>query len=259
MDIARYLDAIAREAGLLARAAAAAGPDAQVPTCPEWCVRDLVRHQGEVHRWAAAVVEGRSPDNIDAQDVVGPWPEDTDLVEWFEDGSRRLLDVLGTAPPDLECFTFLPAPSPLLFWARRQTHETGIHRVDAQRAAGDVTPFPIDQAVDGIEEILYGFAGRPTSRLRSEQVRTLALRATDAGDPSDAVGAADAGRAWHVTIEADRASVVPGGGPADCSVEAPASTLFQFLWNRLDAREVTVQGDGEVIELWRRTMRIRWS
>ena len=27
-----------------------------VPTCPDWTVRQLVEHVGEVHRWAAAIV-----------------------------------------------------------------------------------------------------------------------------------------------------------------------------------------------------------
>lgn len=35
----------------------------------------------------------------------------------------------------VDCWTFLDAPSPLAFWARRQAHETAIHRADAQLAA----------------------------------------------------------------------------------------------------------------------------
>ena len=34
----------------------------------------------------------------------------------------------------MRCFAFLPAPSPLAFWARRQAHETGIHRADVESA-----------------------------------------------------------------------------------------------------------------------------
>ena len=43
---------------------------------------------------------------------------------------------LRSAPADLDCFTFLPAESARHFWARRQAHETAIHRVDAENAAG---------------------------------------------------------------------------------------------------------------------------
>jgi len=42
---------------------------------------------------------------------------------------------LASAPPDLDCLTFLAAPSPLAMWARRQAHETAIHRVDAESPA----------------------------------------------------------------------------------------------------------------------------
>ena len=55
-------------------------------------------------------------------------------------------DTLRTADPAVRCWTFLPAPSPLAFWARRQAHETAIHRADAQLAAGPVTPFAADFA-----------------------------------------------------------------------------------------------------------------
>ena len=45
----------------------AAGPDAPVPTCPGWTVRDLLAHQGMVHRWATAVVRA---DPADVDDVA---------------------------------------------------------------------------------------------------------------------------------------------------------------------------------------------
>ena len=43
----------------------AAGADAPVPTCPGWTVRDLLAHQGMVHRWATAVVRGDDPAGVD--------------------------------------------------------------------------------------------------------------------------------------------------------------------------------------------------
>jgi hypothetical protein len=54
VDVAEHIAHLQRDGVLLADAAARAGMDARVPTCPEWVVRDLVRHQGDVHRWAAA-------------------------------------------------------------------------------------------------------------------------------------------------------------------------------------------------------------
>ena len=58
----------------------------------------------------------------------------------------------GVAAP-----TFLPAPSPLAMWARRQAHETSIHRCYAESATGATTGFDPTFAADGIDELLYGF------------------------------------------------------------------------------------------------------
>ena len=53
MEIATHIDALRTQGELMALAAGAgAGPDDPVPSCPEWTVRDLVRHLGGVHRWA---------------------------------------------------------------------------------------------------------------------------------------------------------------------------------------------------------------
>ena len=55
-------------------------------------------------------------------------------------------------------------------WARRQAHETAIHRYDAESASGDVNGFDLDFAVDGIDEILVGFA--PLAPADLAKVRT---------------------------------------------------------------------------------------
>src|SRR5690349_8120845 len=138
VEISQHLDAL-RDAGTrLSAAAAQAGPDAAVPSCPEWVVRDLVRHQGGIHRWAASIVGTPRTEawNVDLDEVVGTWPDDTELIRWFEDGLDQLVKVLSQAPADLACWTFLRAPSPLAMWARRQAHETSMHRVDAELASG---------------------------------------------------------------------------------------------------------------------------
>src|SRR5262245_42189336 len=177
MEVDGLIETIRDQGDLLANAAEKAGASTAVPMCPGWCVRDLVRHQGEVHRWAAAIVH----DRLSSPDVPPPaWPDDDRLVPWFREGCAALVDVLEHADPAVDCFTFLPAPSPRSFWARRQAHETGIHRVDAESAVGSITPFAPEVAVDGIDELLFGFAMRSRSRLRSPSPRSLVLRTGDA-------------------------------------------------------------------------------
>ena len=49
MEIAEHIAVIEREGQLFANAAEQAGLDAEVPSCPGWDVRDLVRHLGMIH------------------------------------------------------------------------------------------------------------------------------------------------------------------------------------------------------------------
>ncbi|GAB3663632.1 maleylpyruvate isomerase family mycothiol-dependent enzyme [Streptomyces sparsus] len=242
METADFLTVLSQEGGSLIVAAERAGLDAEVPTCPDWRVRDLVRHQGAVHRWAAAVVAERRTARTAVE--AAPVPDD-ELVHWFRDGHDRLLRTLEEAPEDVECWTFLPdARSARHFWARRQTHETTVHRIDAELAEGQaLSPLRSEVAADGIDELLTGFHARERSRVRSDRPRSLRITATDTAEP----------HSWTVRIS-DRHPVARRGdeGPADCELSGPAETLFLTLWNRMPYQGgLTVEGDGAVVDLWR--------
>ncbi|MEU6846764.1 maleylpyruvate isomerase family mycothiol-dependent enzyme [Streptomyces sp. NPDC046716] len=242
MEIAEHIHVVDTEGRLLAAAAEKAGVDAEVATCPGWRIRDLVRHQGQVHRWATGFLAEGHLTRHPLPDV----PPDLDgdaLLAWYREGHGRLVDTLTGAPLDLECFAFLPAPSPLAFWARRQAHETAVHRVDAEsaldRPSRDASePVTEEFAVDGIDELLSGFHARDRSRMRSDTPRLLRVRATDA----------DA--AWTVRITQDPPAAERGAaGDAECEVSGPAARLYLALWNRLPFPEVT--GDASLAALWR--------
>ncbi|OIJ68542.1 maleylpyruvate isomerase family mycothiol-dependent enzyme [Streptomyces mangrovisoli] len=256
-ELTRVLD---REGALLAAAAERAGTDAPVPTCPDWRVRDLLRHTGMVHRWAAAhVAEGHTSPRPDGglPDLDG-----AELLAWFRDGHRSLVDTLRSAAPDVACWSFLPAPSPLAFWARRQAHETTVHRVDAESARGGAPTEITDAfAVDGIDELLRGFHARSRSRVRADRPRLLRVRATGAGaDGGDAV--------WAVRLSseppaAEREDTADGPlgdsslGDGDCEVAGTAAELYLALWNRRPFPAVT--GDPAAARLWRERSGINWS
>jgi uncharacterized protein (TIGR03083 family) len=252
VEIAEHIDAIGSAGLRLAEAAQQAGPDATVPSCPDWVVRDLVRHQGGVHRWATGIVAGprTEPWRVDLDEVVGTWPGDGELIGWFGDGVGQLVATLSRAEPDLVCWTFLDAPSPLAMWARRQAHETSVHRVDAELAAGlPVAPFPAPFAADGIAELLTCFITRPGGRLRSDQARTLRIRCTDtAGD-------------WLVRIDPDgvRTSAGSGGARSDCVVTGAADDLYLALWNRRPTSSLGADGDQSVLDLFLDRVHVRWS
>ena len=55
MEVAAHIDALRAQGELMAAAVDASDPGAPVPSCPEWAVRDLVRHMGGVHRWATGI------------------------------------------------------------------------------------------------------------------------------------------------------------------------------------------------------------
>ncbi|MEU1071441.1 MULTISPECIES: maleylpyruvate isomerase family mycothiol-dependent enzyme [unclassified Streptomyces] len=249
MDTPDFIDTLDREGRLLALAAGAAGTGAPVPTCPDWQVRDLLRHTGTVHRWATAyITEGHTDFHPSGAE---PDLDGRELLDWFTEGHRSLVDALSAAPKDLECWQFMPAPSPLAFWARRQAHETAVHRADAESArGGDLTTPEPEFAVDGIDELLLAFHGRERSQVRTSTPRTLRIRASDA----------DADAVWTVHLSDGVPRTVRGAeGPADCELSGSAYDLYLTLWNRLPLSAVTVTGDASLAGLWREKSAITWG
>ena len=241
MQVAEYLAQLEDDGVRLADVAVAL--DAEVPPCPRWTVRDLVTHIGGVHRWAASIVRDRLDHDPAPRDEDLATPGSRDPVEWFRDGHAELLATLRKADPDLRCYAFLPAPSPLTFWARRQAHETAIHRADAESAFGAITPFPASFAADGIDEMINGFGGRRRSFRYVNSPRTLAV------SPADAEG-------WTITLAPDGVRSTRGVAAAHATISGSASELYLWLWNR--PATVVVAGDPDVPALWR-NVRVRWS
>ncbi|MFJ9416774.1 maleylpyruvate isomerase family mycothiol-dependent enzyme [Streptomyces sp. NPDC101227] len=252
MEITEFVETLRLDGGLLADAAEQAGPDAPIPSCPEWRIRDLVTHVGRVHRWAAEFVT-QPVDHRTGGPAEAPDMADDELVPWLRDGHHRLVVALHTAPQDLETWAFLPAPSPLAFWARRQAHETSVHRVDAQQAAGSaLTPLPSAFAADGIDELLAGIHSMDRSRLRTDTPKTLRVRATDTADAEWTVSLSDGVPATVRTAgPAPEAPRPEPAAPVDCTIEGPAEEIYLALWNRLPWDGLKVTGDDALIALWR--------
>jgi uncharacterized protein (TIGR03083 family) len=130
LSLELHLEALVRGGNALREAAATAGLDAKVPTCPAWDVTNLVTHQGMVHRWAAANLRGDTGhDTAASQAEAGAAAS---LLDWYDHGLAALVDTVQATPEDAKAMVFLrDAPPPRRFWARRQAHETTIHSVDA--------------------------------------------------------------------------------------------------------------------------------
>jgi uncharacterized protein (TIGR03083 family) len=251
MGVSEHVEAIRAAGGRLLDSAEAAGLGATVPSCPGWTIRELVRHQGGVHRWATSIVATprRAVWDVDLDEVVGSWPADEELLDWFADGCTRLVEAIRRAPAGLACWTFLTAPSPLAMWARRQAHETTIHAVDAELAAGRTPTTAPSLAADGVDELLTCFVTRPGGSLRSPTPITFRVRCTDiAGD-------------WCVRISNASVQVRPGQPDdiTDGEVAGQASDLYLTLWNRQSPDALTMTGDPAGIEMFLDRVKVRWS
>ena len=247
VEIAELVEQLNEHGLALAAAADAAGLEAAVPTCPEWDVRALLAHTGMVHRWAAGIVRNE-PDATDRSDFPAPAEG---VVEWFREGHAALVDALRAAPPDLEVWSFLAAPSPLAFWARRQAHETAIHRVDAESAVGTIPTFERDFALDGISELLEGFYSRSRGKL--------------VADPGFSMHVApdDASVSWTIQVGPESRTVTrhefAADVTADCTIRGAASDLYLDLWNRGHAGPTQVEGDQRPMQTWRELATVTWS
>lgn len=249
LPLDEHLAALVRSGSVLRDAAARAGLDAPVPTCPEWDVRALVTHQGTVHRWAAAALRGdgdhRTADSEAEAAATG------DLFGWFSHGWEALVDTIRATDDDATAMVFLDdAPPPRRFWARRQAHETTIHSADAVAAVHKAWPTAADLtlgsrlAADGVDELLCGFLPRRGSALAAGGAMTLL------------VAAEDTGHAWTVRSDGESISVAVGqDGSPDATLTGPAVALYLGLWNR--GNEITAHGRDDLVPRWRDLVRIR--
>ena len=229
MDFARFVDQLTEQADAMRAAAVAAGPDAPVPPCPKWMVRDLVRHMARVHGWARTCLladpDGERPA---ADEPPEPWE---DLLAWWDERRVALIRTLRERGPDAPAWVFGPPPS-AGFWARRQAHETAIHRLDAEHAAAgsdqpDAVPalvYDPEFAADGIDEAL------------NIGVVRLSMREPPTVGGTVLFHAADAGRAWLVHVRpGEPVEVGPADHPAidaDASVVGTADAVYRAAWCR---------------------------
>jgi uncharacterized protein (TIGR03083 family) len=248
---AQHLEGLRTAMVAFARYADRAGMAAPVPTCPGWTVRDLVAHQGMVHRWAAGLLRGEGSLDGDAAAVEAEGRTADDPLEWLRDGAIELVEAITRAPADVRAPVFLnDAPRPREFWARRQCHETCIHAVDALSAVFGRRPDAAETwlgahlAADGIDELLGGFVTRPMSRLRCDEDAVLVVA------PVDVPG-------WWLLRLGPRPAVTERGtGPvpdlpqADWELTGTAVELYLALWNRSSRPDLGLGWGDRVAITW---------
>lgn len=241
MDFDRYLDELRREGGRFGSCLSHLEIDAPVPSCPGWTAGQAARHTTKVHQWAAFIVRGGDPAHFTFDK-----PADEALGTVLTAGVDELIGALRSAPASLQVWTFVPAPSARLFWARRQAHETAIHRVDLQLAAGfGVEEFDADFAADGLDEALATLAPHRFSCEGVSGVRTIAITPLDAN------------ASWTLSLTSAGVHCRPGAvDHADLSVFGLSSDLYRWAWNRIGDDEVSLRGDLGLADLWHTNFRV---
>jgi uncharacterized protein (TIGR03083 family) len=214
--------------------------DTPVETCPGWSVGELVGHLGEVHRWATALVADPHA-TIRRRDVVAP--RGAEVVPWYAEGVAALLATFsGFEGPDLDVMVRTWAGErPRRWWLRRLTHETMVHRWDAQHALGRTGHVDPQLAVDAIDEIFEIFVPARFALARFEpRDETWHLHATDASGE------------WQVRFTDAGVEVHREHAKGDCATRGPAEALALLLWGRLAATDgaVEVFGDLSIVARW---------
>jgi uncharacterized protein (TIGR03083 family) len=246
METQQYLDQLAQNSERLADAAAAAGVDAPVPSCPGWTVTDLLEHCMGGDTWARTIVEQGKAGSTErvTRDEVEPSLEGDALVEGFRSGAQALVAALSSVAPDTPVWTFSSTNRTASFWQRRRAQETAVHRYDAELAAGTPTPIDTELAVDGIDEILTMFLPRMADNFEAMGDGTVHLHCTDTDGE------------WLFARRDGEISVTAEHAKGDVAARGTASDLLLFVWRRVPASQLEVFGDAALLERFREGMRV---
>jgi uncharacterized protein (TIGR03083 family) len=245
MNHHEHCDALETEVGRFADVLDAVAGETVVESCPGWCVVDVAEHLGTIHRWADQLVRRRAAERLTFESLGLETVPVTS--EWIRGGGRQLVDTLRHADPDEEMWAW-GADHHVRFWSRRQLHETLVHRMDVELAAGGNPEAEPVVAVDAIDEFLVNLASASyfspgVLKLRGEGER-LGLRDLDTG------------ARWTVALLPDRFDVdrVDDGDAADvdAAIVGPSVALLLALYRRRGPDEfgVRVEGDRRVADLW---------
>ncbi|MGA8117687.1 MAG: maleylpyruvate isomerase family mycothiol-dependent enzyme [Actinocatenispora sp.] len=247
--------AIVEHTRRLAESAAVAGPDAPVPTTPEWTIADLVAHVGQTQNWAAEIIERRITDPTQLPTEMAVLPADPgEWQAWLSESAQRFVSACSDDAFDAPVFNAAgDQRSGTRFWLTSVLNETVVHGFDAANAAGRPADVDADIAAALISNHLTMLTSPTWEMLRSESAH--AIRGTGQTLQWLATDTADDPGAWFVERRPDGATWRPGTGPADVTMTGPARSLLLVLTRRLpltdrEATDISVDGDTDLAGLW---------
>jgi hypothetical protein len=195
---------------------------------------DLVYHVAEVYLHKVMVMRSRQ--------WPRPWPPSALAAEprlaLLGRAYGELTAELDARDPAEPVPTWYEPDETVGFWLRRMAQETGIHRIDAELAAGlPPTRVPDDLALDGVDEVLTRFLAYFTPE-------------ADIPHPAEADGTTSvvvtAGRvSWTVRPSGSDQVTVEAGADrqARAVIRAEPDPLLRWLWGRAGDQVVAVTGD----------------
>jgi uncharacterized protein (TIGR03083 family) len=249
LEPAAYLDHIGSESARFRAVLAGCDPAARVPACPDWDAADLLWHLTEVQGFWSRIVAGRpaGPEDLATPERPASYDE---LLDAHDAASAALVAALGSADPAEVAWTW-SAEQTVGFTFRRQAHEALVHRLDAEQAAGVVTPLDPSLAADGVQEcldVMYG--GCPPWGTFSPDGTTVRVDLTDVDVALHVALGRFTGtdpRSGSVHDEDDLAVVDPPAGDPAATVRGTAAEVDAWLWKRGPATTVEQDGDPTVL------------
>jgi uncharacterized protein (TIGR03083 family) len=197
-----------------------------------------------VFRWISGMVDSGAQEFVNPKDL-NEQAKTADPLPWIEESAEQALAIMKGADPEAAVWNWLEqGPGPARFWWRRMAHETVIHRVDAEAAAGVESPVePAELASDGIDEFLAFVQVRNKAEALEILGGSFHFHTTDvAGE-------------WMVVFRDGGVEITREHAKADVAVRGPASDLELFLYNRRGSEGLEMFGDPAKIAAWSEVIR----
>lgn len=236
MEQLDHLAHLRSEGGRLVGAATAAGLLAEVPTCRDWTVADLLVHIAKVFRRTTFALRSGTAERPAGRDWNMEPPSLEALTAWYDRELADVIAALEATGADAPVWSFSPGHSTAGFWRRRLAHEAAVHRVDVERAGGEATPVPAPLAVDGVDELLEVFLAGVAPEALAGTAATVHLHATDVEGE------------WLVGLGPDGVTSERGHAKGDAAARGSASDLLLWLWGRAPEDGLERFGDPAALE-----------
>ncbi|GLZ78186.1 hypothetical protein Afil01_29930 [Actinorhabdospora filicis] len=227
------------------RAAIASVPDldVQVPTCPDWTLRELAQHLGDGRRRQAAIVAagpGAEPPAKTSPTGAPTAPRDREALDaWLDEATQSMLAAMREAGPDRGCWTWWgtsQAPQTSGAIARHQVQEFAVHTYDVQVTLGSPQPLPTEVAVYGVPQFLTMVSA--TTVPWPFKPATIDLHITEGGS-------------WRVSLNADGVrcdDLAADAEPGDMVMRGSASDMVLYFYDRISYNGLEISGDTEPMD-----------